>query len=48
MEFSVQKRHRPVQVHPEDGHKNIYGMEHLSYEDKLRELVLFSLEKTER
>ena len=36
MESSVQERHGPVGVHPEEG---------LSYEDRLRELELFSLEK---
>ena len=36
MESSVQDRHGPVGVHPEEG---------LSYEDRLRELKLFSLEK---
>ena len=36
VESSVQERHGPVGVHPEEG---------LSYEDRLRELELFSLEK---
>ena len=44
-ESSVQERHGPVGAGPEKGSKMIGGMEHLSYEDWLRELGSFSLEK---
>ena len=45
MESSGQERHGAVGLHPEEGHENIQGMEHLSYKDRLRELGLISLEK---
>lgn len=41
----TQERHRPGGECTEEGHKNYQKDEHLSYEDRLRVLELFSLEK---
>lgn len=41
----TQEEHGPVGVRPEVAMKMIRGMDHLSSEDKLRELGLFHLEK---
>jgi len=43
VESSVQERHGPVGVHPENGHKN--DPWNGTHEDRLRELGLCSLEK---
>lgn len=42
LEFSPQEKYEPVGAGPEEGTIMIRGMEHLSYENSLRELRLLT------
>lgn len=44
-ESSAQERHRSTEVGTEEGLKNDQRLEYFSYEDRLRELIVLSLEK---
>ncbi|PKU40395.1 hypothetical protein llap_9302 [Limosa lapponica baueri] len=46
LESSAQEGYGPVGAGPEEAPKMIRGLEHLCYEDRLRELGFFILEET--
>ncbi|XP_051625182.1 uncharacterized protein LOC127461412 [Manacus candei] len=41
----TQERHGPAEVSPEGANKLMKGLEHLSYEDRMRQLGLYSMEQ---